>query len=83
MLSRVAERMFWIGRYMERVESTALLLRVNTNLALDLPNSKHVWASLIEITGGKESFHKTYQLENEQNVVKFLTRVKLRLFEMR
>jgi uncharacterized alpha-E superfamily protein len=73
MLSRVAERMFWIGRYMERVESTALLLRVNTNLALDLPNSKHVWASLIEITGGKESFHKTYQLENEQNVVKFLT----------
>ncbi len=73
MLSRVAERMFWIGRYMERVESTALLLRVNTNLALDLPNSKHVWASLIDITGDKDNFHETYQLENEQNVVKFLT----------
>ncbi len=74
MLSRVAERMFWIGRYMERVESTALLLRVNTNLALDLPDSKHVWASLIDITGDTAIFHETYQLENEQNVVKFLTR---------
>jgi len=65
--------MFWISRYMERAESTALLLRVNTNLALDLPNSKPVWASLIDITGRKDSFHDTYQLENEQNVVKFLT----------
>ena len=72
MLSRVAERMFWIGRYMERVENTALLLRVNTNLALDLPNSSHVWASLIDISGDKKTFHQTYQLENEQNVVKFL-----------
>ena len=74
MLFRVAERMFWIGRYMERAERTALLLRVNTNLTLNLPNSKHVWGSLINITGDEHSCPEAYQLENEKNVVKFLTR---------
>ena len=43
MLSRVAERLYWFGRYLERAESTARLLSVYTNLLLDLPNVQFLW----------------------------------------
>jgi uncharacterized alpha-E superfamily protein len=35
MLSRIAESMFWIGRYVERAEDTARLLDVQTQLILE------------------------------------------------
>ena len=39
MLSRVAERLYWFARYVERTENTARLLLVRHNLILDLPTS--------------------------------------------
>lgn len=36
MLSRVAESLFWMSRYVERAENTARFLEVNFNLLLDL-----------------------------------------------
>lgn len=52
MLSRVAERIYWMSRYMERAENTARLINVNTNLLLDLPiGSKVSWLTLLEIIG--------------------------------
>ena len=35
MLSRVAETLYWLGRYVERVENTARIVTVNANLLLD------------------------------------------------
>lgn len=72
MLSRVAERMYWLGRYAERAENTARLLSVNTNLAMDLKKVKFIWASLIEITGNVQKFSARYTVQNERNAVKFL-----------
>ena len=37
MLSRVAESIYWLGRFLERAENTARLINVNSNLMLDLP----------------------------------------------
>ena len=37
MLSRVAETLYWLGRYVERAENTARIVNVNANLLLDLP----------------------------------------------
>lgn len=37
MLSRIAESLFWIGRYIERAEDTARLLDVQTQLMLEDP----------------------------------------------
>lgn len=37
MLSRIAESMFWIGRYVERAEDTARILDVQTQLMLEDP----------------------------------------------
>lgn len=72
MLSRVAERMYWLGRYMERAENTSLLISVNTNLILDMPKVKHIWQSLIQIAGVEEAFHKRFSKVDERNVTKFL-----------
>ncbi len=72
MLSRVAERMYWFGRYIERAENTALLVNVNTNLVMDLPRVKHIWASLVDITGDEAAYFTRYTNVNEQNIVKFL-----------
>ncbi|MEC7582196.1 MAG: alpha-E domain-containing protein, partial [Pseudomonadota bacterium] len=37
MLSRVAERVYWQARYLERAENMARLLHVFSALQLDLP----------------------------------------------
>jgi uncharacterized alpha-E superfamily protein len=72
MLSRVAERMYWFGRYVERIENTARLISVNTNLMLDLPKVKYIWGSLISITGYEEQFSKRFSVQDEKNVIRFL-----------
>jgi uncharacterized alpha-E superfamily protein len=73
MLSRVAERIYWMARYIERAENTARLINVNTNLLLDLPKRVTLgWQPLIEITGGKKLYNEHYTEINERNVIKFL-----------
>ena len=53
MLSRVAERIYWAARYLERVENTARLSRVYGALLLDLPSTAGFdWPLLVDITGG-------------------------------
>ena len=73
MLSRVAERIYWQARYLERAENTARLLSVFSTLLLDLPpGTKLGWRSLVEITGTDEVFDGKYKLANERNVMRFL-----------
>lgn len=73
MLSRVAERIYWLARYIERVENTARLISVYDNLLYDLPRDIDItWYNLIIINGGTELFHDRYKVKDEHNVVKFL-----------
>ena len=73
LLSRVAERVYWQARYLERAENMARLLHVFSALQLDLPKrTKLGWQSLITITGHDTYFASKYKQENERNVVKFL-----------
>jgi uncharacterized alpha-E superfamily protein len=73
MLSRVAERLYWSARYLERVENTARLVSVYDDLLFDLPKDIEVsWYNLIEILSGEEIFEQRYKVKDERNVVKFL-----------
>jgi len=73
MLSRVAERIYWMARYLERVENTARLINVNSNLLLDLPKGVTPgWMPLIEIMGGKDTFDELYTEASERNIIRFL-----------
>jgi len=73
MLSRVAENIYWMARYIERAENTARLISVNTFLQLDLPKKvRFGWLPLTEITGSDELYRELYTDENERSVVRFL-----------
>lgn len=73
MLSRVAQRVYWLGRYMERMESAARLINVNSSLLLDLPKGVNVgWGSLIDIMGCNKEFEEKKLKEEELTVVRFL-----------
>ena len=72
MLSRVAERIYWAARYLERVENTARLVSVYDNLLFDLPRSVNIgWFNLVIINSGTELFFERYKVQDERNVVKF------------
>lgn len=59
MLSRVAQNIYWMSRYLERAEDTARIINVNTNLLLDLPrNTTFGWLPLIYIVSAQEQFSK-------------------------
>lgn len=73
MLSRVAENIYWLARYIERTENTARLINVNANLVLDLPRRFDFgWEPLIEISGSEHLFQELYEEMNERTVVRFL-----------
>jgi uncharacterized alpha-E superfamily protein len=73
MLSRVADNLYWFGRYMQRAENTARLINVHANLLLDLPRTVNVgWAPLLEIAGADGLFRSTGAEPTEDNVVRFL-----------
>ncbi len=73
MLSRVAERIYWQARYLERAENTARLLNVFSNLLLDLPGrTKLGWRALVRITGTTELFATRYSIATESNLTRFL-----------
>ena len=73
LLSRVAERVYWQARYVERAENTARLISVISSLMMDLPPGTRLgWGSLIQITGNQQSFSERFKQARERQVIRFL-----------
>lgn len=73
MLSRVAENIYWLARYVERAENTARLINVNTNLMLDLPrNAQPGWEPIIDILGIGNGESVTLDDTDERSVLRYL-----------
>lgn len=73
MLSRVAERLYWFARYIERSENTARLLLVRHQLVLDLPMTMQPgWDLLLDVLGARELFASRPGKAIEKNVVSFV-----------
>ncbi|MBX3193394.1 MAG: alpha-E domain-containing protein [Labilithrix sp.] len=73
MLSRVANAIYWMSRYVERAENVARFVDVNLNLALDFPEAAPQWAPLVATTGDTELFEERYGEASRENVLRFLT----------
>src|SRR5436305_953099 len=73
MLSRVAESIFWMARYIERAENVARFIDANFNLTLDLGEELgDQWAPLVYTTGDQEPFFKRFGQGTRDNVLHFL-----------
>lgn len=73
MLSRVAENLYWMARYLERAESTARLINATTQVLLDLPRGASFgWEVLIKVAGLDTEFNEHYAKATEQNIMRFL-----------
>ncbi|MEA5537146.1 alpha-E domain-containing protein [Crocosphaera sp. XPORK-15E] len=74
MLSRVADSIYWLNRYIERADNVARFVDVNLNLMLDLPPGvSQQWEPLILITGDLKLFSEKYGKATSENVIQFLT----------
>src|SRR5437588_8842210 len=62
MLSREADACYWLGRYVERAESTARMIDVHYHYGLELPSvgSTMQWTSILAISGAEEDFAERY-----------------------
>jgi uncharacterized alpha-E superfamily protein len=73
MLSRVANSIYWLSRYMERAENVSRIIDVNLQMMLDLPSgSNQQWRPLVSISGDDSVFASRYATATRENVIKFL-----------
>ena len=76
MLSRDAEHLYWLARYIERAENTARMINVNVEMMLDFPVDDTLgWESIIESMDSKKDFHKIYSNFEESNFINFLSTI--------
>ncbi|NJM47489.1 MAG: alpha-E domain-containing protein [Alkalinema sp. RU_4_3] len=74
MLSRVADSIYWLNRYVERAENIARFIDVNLMLLLDaLPDAAQQWEPLVLTTGDLPLFQERYGEATADNVIRFLT----------
>ncbi|HSC34426.1 MAG TPA: alpha-E domain-containing protein [Thermodesulfobacteriota bacterium] len=91
MLSRVANSIYWMSRYMERAENVARFIEVNLHLMLDMQTEEGQWEALVSTTGDLEIFRErcgdeatretvldflTFDRENPNSILSTLTRVR-------
>ena len=75
MLSRVADSLYWINRYVERAENISRFVEVSEAMALDCPpGSAEPWLPLIDASGDRALFDQLYPQGRPQEVVEFLVR---------
>lgn len=77
MLSRTADHLFWLARYMERAENTARMLDVNYQTSL-LPQSPEVaeqgWRALLSISELTQDYQDRYGEIDAKRVKDFIVR---------
>ena len=75
MLSRTADNLYWLSRYVERAEYLARILEATqrlTALPLAYVGTSNEWASAVSTAGCAGAFFAHFEEANEENVTHFL-----------
>lgn len=75
MLSRTADHLFWMSRYIERAESLARLLDVTWQMSLvpqSLEAANQNWNAIIALNSLEEEFAARHAAVNAENVLRFM-----------
>lgn len=74
MLSRVADSIYWMSRYLERAENVARFIDVNLQLTLDLGETmREQWEPLVYISGDHDEYRAHNGSPAKKSVIDFLT----------
>jgi uncharacterized alpha-E superfamily protein len=74
LLSRVADSAYWAGRYLERAEGTARLVKSHADLVMDLPRAAGVgWEPLLAVLGVADDAVPPSRRTCEEDVIGYLT----------
>lgn len=73
MLSRVADSIYWVSRYLERAENVARYVNINLQLSLDQPDGNEQWEPFIVASGDHELFKENCDEPTREHVLQFLT----------
>ncbi|MBI41767.1 MAG: hypothetical protein CMF59_19400 [Leptospiraceae bacterium] len=73
MLSRVADSVYWMNRYIERAENYCRFMDVNFQLSLDSPESANQWGPMVTTTGDNTLFEERYGEYSKETVIEFMT----------
>ncbi len=74
MLSRTAENLYWMARYVERAETTARLLEVGSRMAM-IPSAggyRNEWDSLLAAAGVAEAFRARHGRAGQREIEQFM-----------
>ena len=75
MLSRDAEHLYWLARYIERAENTGRLINVNVEMMLDYPIDDSLgWEPILEAMDSKEDYLSGHKYYDEAYVIHYLSR---------
>ena len=69
LLARSAENLFWLGRYLERVENLARIVEITETFARDF--SERNWMSVVQINADERRFFDSYSHADAPSVVRF------------
>jgi uncharacterized alpha-E superfamily protein len=72
MLSRAANAIYWMTRYIERAENVARFIDVNLNVTLDVPDAHGMWESILATTGDEAAFRAKFPAADKRSVIQFL-----------
>jgi uncharacterized alpha-E superfamily protein len=86
MLSREADSLFWMGRYLERAEATARIVDVQYHASLESPpvgsetgdgndkgqDAASLWNSILEISGDQLIYRARYGEVSERDLIRFM-----------
>jgi uncharacterized alpha-E superfamily protein len=75
MLSRTADHLFWLSRYIERAENTARMLDIAYQTSLQpqsADESEQTWRSLVSISELNGLYGAKYPAINARNVMEFM-----------
>lgn len=77
MLSRTADNLYWLGRYVERAENLARILEVADRMALTPHAGGHLqdeWHSAVVISGCEDGFYRKHEQATAADVVDYIVR---------
>ena len=74
MLSRVADSIYWMNRYMERAENVARFVDVHLHLQLDAAfGADEQWTPILATSGDHAAFDACYPTPTREHVLRFLS----------